>query len=147
MQGTGGEYGLFQRALMDENDGNPFAQYGYAMWRSPVYQIGKPFDILEIVLTHFKGVPDGFFGRTIVPKIYIDNSNIVAVGNDINGGNYEYYPDWNADAETIQLALGPKNFDRNLEGTCNFFLQLEFFGGGLKVVKLPITIDLEVHEQ
>lgn len=147
MQGVNGDFGLFQRATINEEYGPEGFTYGYSMWRSPVYQIGKPFEVLQITLTFNGGLPSGTFGRTVVPKVYLDNGNIVAIGENLDAQEYDDYPVWGTDDQTVQLVLSPKNFGRNLEGTCNFFLQLEFFGSGLKVVKLPITIDLEIHEQ
>ncbi len=109
--------------------------YDFTLWRSPVYQIGKNFDIIEIMFSIY---PDITTNMSIVPVLYFDNEDSNSVGNTIDSTNYP-----NSDR---LIRLTSKNFANSVHGKNNFFLELQFTGSALAVVELPISIDLEVEE-
>jgi len=109
--------------------------YVFNNWRSPVYQIGKNFDILEIT---FPIIPDMTTNMSIIPVLYFDNEDTNSVGITINPTNYP-------NSERL-IKLTSKNFSNSVHGRNNFFLELQFQGSALAVVGLPINIELEVEE-
>jgi len=109
--------------------------YGYAIWRSPVYNLGKNFDILSIKFAVVGGITGA---KEIVPTLYFDNEYTNSIGTAITANNY-------TNEETLIL-LTSKNFTNSVSGRHNFFLELQFTGTDLCVVKLPITLEIEVHE-
>lgn len=111
------------------------ATYVFNNWRSPVYQIGKKFDVMEIT---FALMPDMTTNMSIIPVLYFDNESSNSVGNTINPTNYP-----NSDR---LIRLTPKNFANTVQGKNNFFLELQFQGSALAVVELPINIDIEILE-
>lgn len=122
-QGTGSLYQLFKKSDIQK----------FTVWRTPVYQIGKDFDVMEIT---FNLIRDLDVGMTIIPKIYFDNERSSTVGTIINYVNYS----------DKLIKLTSKNFDNSTHGKHNFFLELQFAGDALQVVSLPINIDIEEYE-
>src|SRR3990167_1778961 len=59
--------------------------YSFAVWRSEVYRIGKPFDIVRIILPVFPVIATNM---TIIPVLYFDNATLVSTGATINSTNY-----------------------------------------------------------
>lgn len=129
MAGQGGEnedeFKLFKKSTT----------YVFNNWRSPVYQIGKDFDIMEI---KFPIHPDMTTNMSIIPVLYFDNEDSNSVGTTINSTNYP-----NSDR---LITLTSKNFSNTVHGKQNFFLELQFQGSALAVVGLPISIDIDVEE-
>lgn len=108
--------------------------YGYNLWRSKVYQIGKDFDILDI---SFNLIPDMDATTEIIPIIYFDDESTVSVGTTINNTNY---------ANTNKLiTLTAKNFNNIVHGKSNFFIEFRFTGATLAVIGMPLTINLEIE--
>jgi hypothetical protein len=124
-QGTGSEYALFKKST----------NYNFNAWRSPVYQIGKNFDVLEIKFAVVGGITGN---KEIIPKLYFDHEATSSIGATINATNYP-------NSEKL-IKLTAKNFSNAVHGKNNFFLELQFIGSDLAVVKLPITIDIDVLE-
>lgn len=120
------EFTLFRRGQGD---------HVFNLWRSPVYQIGKKFDIIEIRLSVY---PDIDTDYSIIPVLYFDNESVSVEGTTIditnypNGGNY--------------FVLRSSNFS-SVRGETDFFLEIQFTGANLTTVMLPIEIELEVYEQ
>src|SRR3990167_9688771 len=104
-------------------------------WRSPVYQIGKDFDVMEI---KFPIIPDMTTNMSIIPVLYFDNENSNSVGTTLNSTNY-------ANSERL-ITLTGKNFNNTVHGRQNFFLELQFQGSALATVGLPISIDVDIQE-
>lgn len=131
MGGNGGvshsEYALFKKTTTYGNV--------ISMWRSPVYQIGKPFDVLEIKFVLKGGVTNN---KHITPTLYFDNSSSSSEGNSISTGTY-------VSSEKL-IKLNAKSFSNVVHGTNNFFFELQFDGIALAVVKLPIEIIIDVHD-
>lgn len=122
-QGTGSIFQLFKKTDV----------HNFSIWRTPVYQIGKDFDVMEIT---FNLTADLDVGMNIIPKLYFDNERTSSVGTQINYVNI-----------TDKLVrLTAKNFDNSVHGKHNFFLELQFTGQSLEVVALPIFIDIEIHD-
>lgn len=105
-------------------------------WRSPVYQIGKDFDIMEILIPIH---PDMTTNMSIIPVLYFDNEDSNSVGTTLNSTNYP-----NSDR---LIRLTSKNFSNAVHGRSNFFLELQFQGSALAVVGLPISIDIDIDER
>lgn len=122
-QGTGSIYQLFKKT----------EEQNLAIWRTPVYQIGSDFDVMEIT---FNLTQDLDVGMNIIPKLYFDNERTTSVGTQINYVNIT--------DKTVRL--NAKNFDNAVHGKHNFFLELQFTGTVLEAVALPIFIDIETHE-
>lgn len=124
--GSGGTtYGLFKKS----------STYSFSLWRSESFVIGQDFDVLEI---RFVVKPALTTNMTIIPVLYFDNASASATGTTINSTNYP-----NSDK---LINLTSQNFSNATHGTNNFFLELQFTGSALAVVKLPIEIDIEVEE-
>lgn len=109
--------------------------YSFNVWRSPVYNIGHDFDVLSI---KFAVMPEIGANMSIIPVLYFDNEDSSSVGTTINSTNYP-------NSEKL-VKLGSKNFNNDVHGRNNFFLELQFTGSALVAVELPITIELEVEE-
>lgn len=117
--------------------------YVFNNWRSPVYQIGKHFDVMEIT---FSIMPDMATNMSIIPVLYFDNEDTNSIGTTINPTNYPV--DLAGNAQRL-IKLTSKNFGtatNSTHGKNNFFLELQFQGSALAVVGLPINIELEVKE-
>ena len=114
--------------------------YVFNNWRSPVYQIGKNFDVMEITLPIS---PDLTTNMSIIPVLYFDNEDSNSVGATINLTNYPV--DLAGNGQRL-IKLTSKNFANTTHGKNNFFLELQFQGSALAVVGLPIEILLEVEE-
>ena len=126
-QGTGSLYQLFKKTNI----------HNFSIYRTPVYQIGKDFDVMEIT---FNLIQDLDVGMNIIPKIYFDNERTTSVGTQIN---YINYPN----TSTNKLVrLSPKDFSNSVHGKHNFFVEFQFTGQVLETVSLPIFIDIETHE-
>lgn len=124
-QGTGSEYALFKKDTT----------YNFSVWRSPVYQIGKNFDVLEIQFNVVGGITGN---KEIIPALYFDNEDTSSVGTTINATTYP--------GEDELITLTSKNFNNTVHGKNNFFLELQMTGSDLAVVKMPIKLELEVGE-
>ena len=109
--------------------------YAFNMWRSPVYRIGSKFDVMKI---KFAITPAMTTNMSIIPVLYFDNEASNSIGATINSTNY-------ANSERF-IVLTAKNFDNAVRGQDNFFLELQFTGSALAVVKLPISIEIETIE-
>jgi len=117
--------------------------YVFNNWRSPVYQIGKNFDVMEITLPIS---PDLTTNMSIIPVLYFDNEDSNSVGATINLTNYPV--DLAGNGQRL-IKLTSKNFGtatNSTHGKNNFFLELQFQGSALVTVGLPISIELEVEE-
>ncbi len=122
---NGGSFALFKK-------GN---SYSFNVWRSPVYNIGKDFDVLGI---KFAVMPEITTNMSIVPVLYFDNEDSSSTGATINSTNY-------SNSEKL-IKLSSKNFSNTTHGRNNFFLELQFTGSALAAVELPIIMELEVEE-
>jgi len=122
-QGTGSLYKLFKKTTTQ----------AFTLWRSPVYNIGKDFDVMSIEFNIIGGVASN---KTIVPILYFDNERDSSVGTTINTTNYPNLE------QLIQLTS--KNFNNSVHGKHNFFLELQFTGTALAVVSTPINIDIDI---
>lgn len=109
--------------------------YAFNMWRSPVYRIGSKFDVMKI---KFAVTPAMTTNMSIIPVLYFDNEASNSIGATINSTNY-------TNSERY-IVLTAKNFSNATRGQDNFFLELQFTGSALAVVKLPITIEIETIE-
>lgn len=108
--------------------------YSFAVWRSPVYRLGKQFDIMKI---QFPVYPAVTTNMTIIPVLYFDNAASSSTGTTINSTNY---------SGAKEITLYPPNFSNAIRGNNNFFLELQFSGSALAVVGLPIYIDIDEHD-
>lgn len=108
--------------------------YDFTLWRSPVYSIGQDFDVLEIKFAVEGGITGN---KEIIPVLYFDDESMTSVGTEINSTNY-------TNSEQL-IKLTSKNFANATHGHSNFFLELQMTGTALSVVKLPITIELEIE--
>ena len=106
----------------------------FSVWRSKVFEIGKPFNILKIKIPIHPAVTTNM---TIVPVLYFDNEQTSASGTTINSTNF-------SGKRLIQLTS--KNFSNATNGKRNFFLELQFTGSALSTVSLPIKIDIETDD-
>lgn len=125
-----GSYALFKKSTT----------YGFHVWRSEVYKIGREFDFVEM---KFYVKPALTSNMTIIPVLYFDNEAHTAVGKTINSTNYP-------NGETL-ITLTQKNFQTvyghtNTHGKTNFFVEFQSLGTALATVILPITIDIEVND-
>lgn len=118
-QGTGSTYKLFKVSTT----------YGFHVFRTEVYTVGTPFDVIEIQFPVYPGITGSM---EIVPKLYFDNEITSSVGTTINTTNY---PD-----EDNMIYLTSKNFSNGAHGNYNFFLEFQITGADLAVVGLPIFI-------
>jgi hypothetical protein len=107
----------------------------FTIWRSPVYNIGKDFDVMSI---SFNLGVDLESGTSIIPKLYFDNERDSATSTTINAVNYSN------DNKLIEITS--KNFDNSTHGKHNFFLEFQFTGAALAVIDLPITIDVDIQD-
>lgn len=109
--------------------------YTYSVWRSEMFRIGKPFDVMRIVFSVFPGVATN---QTIIPVLYFDNAVSNSIGTTINTTNYT--------AAKTEITLGPKNFASGVRGSQNFFLEFQISGSALAVIGLPIFIDVDEYD-
>lgn len=107
----------------------------FTLWRSPVYNIGKDFDVMSIKFNIIGGVGSN---KTIIPVLYFDSERTTSVGNTIDTTNYP-------NSEKL-IELTSKNFGNTTHGKHSFFLELQFTGTALAVVSTPINIEVEVNE-
>jgi hypothetical protein len=109
--------------------------YGFALWRTKLYKIGMPFEVMQITIPI---VSDFVAGFSIIPKLYFDDGSRSVAGTIINLNNY---------ANTNKLVtLTGKNFGNQVHGESNFFLEFQIVGSALSVIGLPIEIQLDVHD-
>lgn len=104
----------------------------YNVWRSPVYQIGKNFDVISIKFSVFPTIDDG--NARLFPVLYFDNGSSTSAATEINNsytGNL--------------ITLTAKSFGNSVHGRNNFFLEIQMFHD-LIAIKLPITIEYEVQD-
>lgn len=59
--------------------------YSFAVWRSPKYRIGVPFDVMRIT---FPVYPKLAANMTIFPVLYFDNATLTSYGTTINSTNF-----------------------------------------------------------
>lgn len=121
------EYGLFKKST---------ASYGFHIWRTPVYNIGRNFSIEHV---SFYMPVDIDTDTTITPVLYFDNERDSAVGTSINDTNYSTGDRF--------IKLGPKNFSGDVSGKVNFFLEFQFSGTDFTAISPPIFIDVEIHDE
>lgn len=106
--------------------------YGVNVWRSPIFRIGRPFQVNRI--RFLMGQPVGA-GTIITPKIFTDEmANSYTLGL-INNTNYP-----NSDINITQNYKG----GISVKGQHNFFLELRWTGTTLATISLPITIFGEI---
>lgn len=105
--------------------------YGINVWRSPVYRIGKPFQLLRVRIPLAQAVASNMI---LIPKIYVDELSSNVALQTINSTNY---------------TSSERNITQKLRGTYsvtgkhNFMLELRWTGSALLTVSLPITIEGE----
>lgn len=114
--------------------------HAFSLFRSPVYQIGSEFDVMDI---RFAIMPTLTTSMEIIPVLYFDNESSNSIGTTINSTNY---PSTGPGAGKLVI-LTPKEFSNTTHGRNNFFLELQFTGTALAVVELPITIEVEIIEK
>ena len=107
--------------------------YSFAVWRSPKYLRGVPFDVMRISFPVYPAVTTNM---TIIPVLYFDNATSSSIGTTINSTNY---------SGATEITLRPPNFASGVRGKSDFFLELQFTGSALAVVGLPITIELQTY--
>lgn len=107
--------------------------YDFTVWRSPVYNIGKNFDVLKVKFAVSGGITGS---KEITPVLYFDNESSTSSATPINTTNYT--------SGTKLFSLSSMNFSNSVHGRHNFFLELQMTGTALSVVKLPIEIELEI---
>ena len=108
--------------------------YSFAVWRSPMYRLGVPFDVMRISFPVYPAVTTNM---TIIPVLYFDNLASSSTGTTINSTNY---------SGATEITLRPPNFSNTVRGKSNFFLELQFTGSALAVVGLPLIMELEVYD-
>lgn len=129
MAGQGGSGGSTY-ALFKKSDTG-----GINYWESPVFQIGKDFDIISITLPL---ITDLAAGTLVIPVFHFDDNTVEVTGTQINNTNY---------SNTNKLIiLNAKNFGAALHGKDNFVFDLQFRGTALAVFSLPITIEVEIQD-
>lgn len=109
--------------------------YAFNLWRSPVYIIGKPFDIIEITINVHPAIASNM---SFIPVIYFDNESSSSIGTTVNSTNYS--------SSQKSITLSPPNFASGIRGRKDFVLELQFTGSALVTVKMPIEIEVEVYE-
>lgn len=113
--------------------------HSFSLYRSPVYQVGKEFDVMEI---RFSVMPTLTTNMTITPVLYFDNERSHIIGTTINSTNFSS----SAPGAGRLITLTPKEFSDTIHGYSNFFLELRYTGSALAVVLLPITIEIDVYD-
>lgn len=119
------EYSLFKKS----ND------YTFAVWRSQVFRIGEPFMVKKIRLPLSGPIGSG---QEIIPILRFDGNSDSSVGTIINSAQY-------TDSEQI-ITLFPDNFNDQVVGINDFFLELQFTGSERIGVTFPIFIEVEKIE-
>lgn len=104
--------------------------YGdYNVWRSQRYRIGEKFNINKIKIPLAQAIGNNM---AFTIKIISNNGNDTDTVATINNTN-------NSDEVILRI-------DTNQEYTNDFYLQLEWTGTALCTINLPITIDIDIHE-
>lgn len=123
--GSGGTtYSLFKKT----------STYGLVIFRSPVYNVGQEFDVMQIRLNLLSSFSAG---TSIIPKLYFDNERDSVLGTTIDSSTFS----------SQLITLTPKDFSNTTHGYSNFFLELQISGSSLSVVSLPIFVDVEIYEK
>lgn len=99
-----------------------------AVWRSLLYNVGRPFRINKISLSLTTPVSSN---HTIVPTLFIDDENTSTALTTINSTNY-------SNSER-RIVLYP-----GVHGNNNFNLQLRWSGSSIIGVEMPIVIEGEI---
>lgn len=108
--------------------------YNFNMWRSWLFEVSKPFNITSIEIPLTGPIASGF---SIIPVLGFDDGQRRVIGTTISSGNY--------DAGERYIKLQPDDFDFDVHGENNFYVELCFFGNGLMGIALPINIELETE--
>lgn len=109
--------------------------YGFNLFRTQRVVIGREFNLTEIIFSLTEPIAANM---KIVPVLYFDNETRVVQGNVIDSTNYDESQD--------SITLNPANFDNNVHGTKDFFLELQFWGTDLIGVQLPINMIVETED-
>lgn len=98
--------------------------YSSAVWRSAIYRIGVPFDVVRIT---FPVYPKMGTNMTIIPALHFDNGTLISTGTTINSTNFP-----NADEITLRspnfIPALPSNLAYDGQ-TGNFTVGLTITGG------------------
>jgi hypothetical protein len=121
---SGTTYSLFKKA----------STYTFGVWRSKVYSFDDPFNVTGIRIPLSAAIGSNM---VVVPNLYFDNGSRSAVGTPINSSNYDNNQNY--------IFLSPDNFENNVHGEDNFWLELQFIGTSLISVLPPIDIDVETE--
>lgn len=109
--------------------------YAFSMWQSKVYNIGEPFNVVDI------GIPLSAPLETdtlIFVVLRFDDGEKVVASNPIRLMNYTDAPS--------RITLGAGNFDYNVHGERNLTVELHF-RGTLTSAMLPIECNLETEDR
>lgn len=106
--------------------------YGVNVWRSQIFNIGRPFQVNRIRFLLAQPVAANM---TVTPKIYTDELNTSYSLQAINNTNYP-----NSDINITQNYKG----SISAKGQHSFFLELRWTGTALCTLSLPITIFGEI---
>lgn len=109
--------------------------YGFNMFRTQRVVIGREFNVVEIILNLTEPIGANM---KIVPVLRFDNETHSVQGNVIDSTNYDESQD--------SITLNPANFNYNVHGTKDFFLELQFWGTDLLGVQLPINMIVETED-
>lgn len=105
--------------------------YGTSIFRSEMFNVGRPFEIKEIRLPLSAAVAANM---TLVPTVFFDDISSSKAYQTINSTNF-------ANSERQIKFTDPAHGDHN------FFLELRFSGTALLSVVFPITIELDIDEE
>lgn len=108
--------------------------YGLNIWRSQVFRVGSPFNIIAITFNLTEAVAAN---KIITPVLNFDNNSRTITGIVINNTNYPN------NEKSIELSAD--NFNNNVHGFDNFSLEFRFSGSALIGITFPITITIETE--
>lgn len=109
--------------------------YTFNLFRGPVWHVGTPFKVIEVNIPLGQPVTGDI---ELVPVLRFDHDQDSAVGTAINTANYT--------EEKQYIHMRADNFNDHTQGDNNFYLELQFTGGDLCTVSLPITVRVELDE-
>ena len=98
-----------------------------SVWRSLIYQVGRPFRINKISIPLGVAVAANM---TLIPTVFVDDLSASTVGTTINSTNYN--------GDQRRIVQYPARYGEN-----NFCLQLRWSGTAILPVNLPIIIEGE----
>lgn len=106
--------------------------YGFHVFRTEMFQVGSPFDVMKIGFPVFPGIS----GEQIVQAVIrFDDETDASASNLIDE---DHYPD-----QPSYILLGPKNFRNKIRGQKNFFIEFQITGTDLCVIGVPIDIEID----